>query len=86
MHSDEQTADTELRLPRRFFLNVITGQIIYLVDNQIPPSKIKVANTEIHTLDACVCYYILKSLSELQVYIVEYSSHQPSQPLTPYGN
>lgn len=83
MHSDKQTTDTELRLPRRFFLDIITGQIIYLVDNQIPTTKIKVANTEVHTLDTCVCYNVLKPLCELQVYIVEYSSHQLSQPLTP---
>ncbi len=47
--------------------------------------KIEIVHTEVNTFDTCVCYDVLKSLRELQVYVVENSSHQLSQPLTPNG-
>ena len=85
MHSDKQSADPELRFTEGFFFNIISMQLIYLVDYQIPSSKIEVADTEVNTPDTCICYNVLKSLCELQIYVVEYSSHQLSKPLTPHG-
>ena len=85
MHTDKQSGDTNLRIAIGFFFDIISRKLIYLVYNQIPTAQVKIAYAEIDTFNAGIGYDVLKTLCELQVYIVEYSSHQLSQPLTPNG-
>ena len=73
MHTNQQTAMSEHLLV--VLIDILSRNLIYLIDNQIPATQVKVAYAEIHTLDTVICDEVLQALHKLRLDIVVNPCH-----------
>ena len=73
MHADEQTADSQFAVI--ILIYIVARECFYMVDNQIPASKIEISNTTINAFDSNITDNPLQTISELDFDVVVYPCH-----------
>lgn len=74
VHANEQAAyavDAFIALNHK-----ITFELFYLTNNFLPSAEIKVSYTKIYTLNAYIVNDVVKTIFELDFYIIVYPSHR----------